>query len=86
MLIFDDAGIVVESRIIGAGGDAVGSTIAHGVYHTFMALDPGSVFFEAKAGPYVALTAEEVAPWAPAEGTPEAIAIWSELRRAHFPD
>ena len=35
-----------------------------------LALEPGTVFFEAKAGPYLPLAAEEKAPWAPAEGDP----------------
>jgi hypothetical protein len=33
-----------------------------------VALETGSVFFEAKAGPYVPIAAAEKASWAPAEG------------------
>ena len=54
-----------------------------GVWHTFVALEPGSVFFETKAGPWVPLTPEETAQWAPAEGTPEAAAL-EKVWRAMF--
>lgn len=37
-------------------------------YFTVFALETGTVFFEAKAGPYVPVSADERAAWAPAEG------------------
>ena len=55
--------------------------IPHGMYHTLVALEPGSVFFEAKAGPYVPLTSQEKAPWAPAEGEPRASSYLADLKR-----
>jgi hypothetical protein len=33
-----------------------------------VSLEPGTVFFEAKAGPYLPLTEAEVATWSPCEG------------------
>ena len=39
-----------------------------GVWHTFIALEPDTVVFEVKPGPYDAATDKEFAPWAPAEG------------------
>lgn len=55
-----------------AGGPVLGIDIPHGTWHTLVALAAGSVFFEAKAGPYMPLAAAERAAWAPAEGTDEA--------------
>jgi cupin fold WbuC family metalloprotein len=67
-VFFDDAGAATETARLAPDGAAVGINIPSGVYHTVFALEAGTVFFEAKAGPYAPLRAEEKAPWAPAEG------------------
>ena len=80
VLVFDDSGALAEKRRLTAAGANVGVEMPAGVWHTFVALEPGSVFFETKAGPYVPLKPEEMAPWAPAEGTPEATALEESWR------
>jgi len=72
MAVFDDAGRVVQALRLGPAESALGADIAHGTWHSVFALVPGTVFFEAKAGPYRPLTEAERAPWAPAEGSAEA--------------
>lgn len=67
LVLFDDKGKVDQTIVIEAGGDVNGVDIPHGTWHSLVSLQPGSVFFEAKAGPYLPFTAEEKAPWAPAE-------------------
>jgi len=85
VVIFDDAGAVVAARRLTANGDCVGVDIAHGTWHTVLALAPGTVIFEAKAGPYRPLAAAEQAPWAPPEGAaPAAIEDWQHRLRALF--
>lgn len=69
---FDDSGAVIRCLKVGAGGTAIGVDVAHGTWHTAVALQDHSVFLEAKAGPYLPLTDAERAPWAPAENTAEA--------------
>lgn len=64
---FDGAGAVTDTRLL-QPGDAVAVDIPHGEFHTVVSLESGTVFFEAKAGPYLPLAEEEKAPWAPAEG------------------
>ena len=54
-----------------------------GVWHTFIALEPDTVVFEVKPGPYDAATDKEFAPWAPAEGDAEAVDYLSALE-THF--
>lgn len=81
-LFFDAAGHVTEHAVL-SPGDVGGVVIPVGQFHTLFALDSGAVFFEAKAGPYLPLTAEEKAPWAPAEGTPEAAALMAEWQRLY---
>ena len=72
VLIFDDAGTLLEKRRLSPLGHDLGIETPAGVWHTFVALEPGSIFFEAKAGPYEPLRPEELAPWAPPEGAPDA--------------
>lgn len=82
VLVFDDAGELVDKRVISPGGPVMGAEMPPGVWHTFVSIAPGSVFFEAKAGPYAPPGPDEVASWAPAEGTPEAAQLerrWSAL-------
>jgi cupin fold WbuC family metalloprotein len=81
MVFFDESGKVTAKTLIEPGGEAMAVDIPHGVFHTVVALAGGSVFFEAKAGPYQALTPEERAPWAPVESAPEAAAYLEKLKK-----
>ncbi|MDY0055424.1 MAG: WbuC family cupin fold metalloprotein [Methyloversatilis sp.] len=69
-ILFDDSGAVQETCVLAPDGERFGVDIAYGQFHSLLALEPGSVMFEAKAGPYRALTEAEFAPWAPADGEP----------------
>ena len=81
VIFFDERGAVTATAVLAPAGESVGGNIPPGMYHTLVALDPGSVFFEAKAGPYVPLTSREKAPWAPAEGEPRASSYLADLKR-----
>ena len=72
LVIFDDAGQIVQTAKVGAGGTAIGVDIPQGAWHTAVALEADTVFLEAKAGPYFPFTEAERALWAPAENSPEA--------------
>jgi cupin fold WbuC family metalloprotein len=81
-VVFFDADGVAEDRVeLRAGGEVLGIDIPHGVFHTVFALEPGTVIFEAKAGPYVPIAADERAAWAPVEGSAEAPAYLAGLRQ-----
>jgi cupin fold WbuC family metalloprotein len=79
LVTFDDQGMIVDALSIGKGGVAIGMDIPHGTWHTVFALEPGTVFLEAKAGPYLPLSADEKALWAPAEGDSGAAAYLAGL-------
>jgi len=70
-LEFDDLGAILVQQILCPQDDSWGITIPAGNWHSLIALQPDTLFFEAKAGPYLALTENERAPWAPPEGSPE---------------
>ena len=52
VVFFDDSGQVQQAVILAPAGAVCGVDIPHGVYHTVLALETGTVMFEAKAGPY----------------------------------
>lgn len=85
LFTFDDLGSIrtivrVGSESAGGGISAVGAEVAAGVWHTAVALVPGTVLFEVKSGPFDPAAAKELAAWAPGEGTPEAAAFLRWLR------
>lgn len=85
ILIFDANGSVIEQIVLEAGQGNMGLTIPCGVFHSMVALVPGSVFFESKAGPYVAVADAEKATWAPAEGDPECAAYLEKMLARFLP-
>ena len=82
MLWFGDDGVVAGQALLSPGGTCV-VNIPHGCWHTLLALEPGTVFFEAKGGPYGPLEPGEMAAWAPAEGD-AAVAAYFGLLAARF--
>lgn len=81
VVFFDGAGAVTGQTVIEPRGENIGVNISHGVFHTLVALTPGSVFFESKAGPYKPLTPQEKATWAPAEGDAQAASYLESLKQ-----
>ncbi len=69
VLFFSNTGIVTERLILSPNSDSLGVDIAPGKIHSLVALETNSVFFEAKAGPYVPLSANERVDWAPVENS-----------------
>jgi cupin fold WbuC family metalloprotein len=80
VVFFDDSGRPVRHALLEAGGDCIGVDIPHGVFHTVLACAPGTVFLEAKAGPWAVLVDAERAPWAPLEGDSAVAAYQAALR------
>jgi cupin fold WbuC family metalloprotein len=80
LLLFDEHGKVTQTAVLRAGGDEIGAHVPTGTFHALVSLEPGSVFFEVKAGPYDPDTAKDWPDWAPAEGSAEAAAYLSSLR------
>ena len=83
VLIFDEAGQVQGKRVLQAGGDCVGVDLPAGVFHSLVVLEPDSLMFECKAGPYRPVGEGEQASWAPREGEP-GVAEYQAWMRAQF--
>ncbi|HZV80767.1 MAG TPA: WbuC family cupin fold metalloprotein [Geobacteraceae bacterium] len=80
VIVFADDGAVTEAVLLDAGGEILGVDIPSGCFHTAVSLDEGTIFFEAKAGPYLPLAEEEKAPWAPEDASPMAAAYLDSLK------
>ena len=80
VVLFDASGNVTSARVIRAGGDLVGAHVPAGVFHALVALEPGSIFFEVKAGPYDVRTDKEWGGWSPPENDTAAASYLAKLR------
>lgn len=65
VLLFDDAGGVREKIVLSPAGPTHVVELPPDAWHTLLALEPGTVWFEVKQGPYVPPAATDVAAWAP---------------------
>lgn len=79
VICFDSAGNVTETALLVAGTDQTVITIPYGIFHTAISLAPGTIFFEAKAGPYLPFTDAEKANWAPDDGSSETATYLGKL-------
>lgn len=86
VLTFDTAGRVTARYELRAGGPQVAVEIPGGSIHAVAALEPDSVFFEVKPGPYTALADKDFAAWSPAEGQPGAADLEQWFRSAKLWD
>lgn len=82
VFIFSDCGAVRNVITLAAGSSSFGVDFVAGICHSFVVLAPDTVVFEVKPGPYVRLTDKDFAPWAPAEGVPEAVSYLQRLENA----
>lgn len=71
VLIFDQEGETLDRQILVPFQSPFAVEIPPETYHTVLSLEPGSVAFEIKDGPFDPDAAKDFAPWAPAENTPE---------------
>lgn len=69
IIVFDDDGRISSKILIDPQGENLGVDVPAGVFHTAISLAEGTIFFEAKAGPYLPLTADETPAWAPEGGS-----------------
>ena len=72
VFVFEDDGRVRQAVRLRARSNEFGIDLSAGVCHTFVAIEPDTVVFEVKPGPYDRATDKDFASWAPAEGTVEA--------------
>ncbi|NTW99779.1 MAG: WbuC family cupin fold metalloprotein, partial [Geobacteraceae bacterium] len=59
VVTFTDDGTVAETALLSLVDGNLAVDIPHGVYHTALALESGTLFYETKAGPYRQLSEDE---------------------------
>ena len=86
LYIFDEFGRVENIIKIGSEkylptlATCVGVEIPPKSWHTIVALEPNSILFEMKSGPFDPSRAKELAKWAPSEDSPSAKVYLQDLR------
>ncbi len=65
---FDELGNITDHILLDPLKGIFGAEIPEKTFHTIIALDPGSVAYEFKDGPYNPVDDKNFAPWAPKEG------------------
>lgn len=80
VVTFSADGTVAETVLLSHAGGNLAADIPSGVYHAAVSLETGTVFYETKAGPYLPLTEDEKALWAPGENDPQAPAYLERLQ------
>jgi cupin fold WbuC family metalloprotein len=68
VLTFEPDGKVLEKIVLSQSGPNVAIEIPANTWHTIVSLQPGTVLFEIKKGPYQPVSDKDFALWAPAEG------------------
>ena len=83
LVTFDEQGMVTGVVRFGVNrndeGLAVGAEVPANTWHTVIALEPGCVLLEVKAGPFDPDQPKDLAPWAPDEGSAAAAEYLARL-------
>lgn len=78
---FDEAGQITQMNDLTADTESFGVDLSAGIYHTFFCLEPDTVVFEVKPGPYSPIDDKDFASWAPREGESGAGEYLAKLQR-----
>ena len=83
--VVDDRGRIAQRAVVDPSLGVYGFDIAPGVWHGSLVLEPGTVVFEVKPGPYVPVGAVDLAPWTPAADDAEAVGRFLAWLREQVP-
>jgi cupin fold WbuC family metalloprotein len=83
LVTFSDDGEVIGVLRLGTepkgNHQAAGAEVPPGTWHTVIALEPGCVLLEIKAGPFDPNVRKDLAAWAPEEGATDAVLFLQQL-------
>lgn len=85
LLVLDERGQVLQQERLSAAGPVRGLDLAEDQFHTLVALQPDTVIFELKQGPYVPASDKDFLAGFPLEGTPDATAQEARWRALFEP-
>jgi cupin fold WbuC family metalloprotein len=81
IILFSEDGLITDKVLLSHQNGNLAADIPQGIFHTAVSLEPGTVFYEAKAGPYLPLTEAELAKWAPVDSSDESATYLQSLRK-----
>lgn len=87
LIMFDETGSIQTICKFGTekyfihGASSVGVELPPKIWHTVLAMVENSILVEVKSGPFIDGTAKEIAPWAPAEDSPESAYYFNNLKK-----
>jgi cupin fold WbuC family metalloprotein len=79
---FDEHGTITDHVILDPLNGSWGTEVAERTFHTVIPLEPGTMTYECKDGPYDPLDDKNFATWAPLEGTEEASVYLQKITEA----
>ncbi len=86
LTLFDEVGKVVGRTVLNADGPVRAVEFPRNTWHTPVSLEPGTIVFEVKQGPYKPIAETNLASWAPNEGDPSAKRFLEWYRSAGLGD
>jgi cupin fold WbuC family metalloprotein len=81
VITFNEDGSIANRNILKVDEEQYGVEISPGIYHTIISLEPGSVAYEIKNGPFDVSVDKKFASWAPEEGTEEGLSYIKSLKK-----
>jgi len=76
---FDELGNIADHMLLNPIIGNFGAEIPERTFHTIISLDPDTIAYEIKDGPYSPIDDKNFASWAPKEGDPDADAYIEDL-------
>ncbi len=73
VLEFDESGHITGHMLLDPATGSFGAEISERTYHMIIAIDPGTIVYEVKDGPYSPIDDKNFAAWAPKEGEAGAV-------------
>lgn len=77
-ILFDNEGNVTDKIYLNPSEGKYGADIPAGTWHTIIVLEPQTIIYEVKPGPYAAIVADNIAPWAPASDDEQGIILFRQ--------
>lgn len=78
LFLFDEEGNVTEKLLLNPLKGGYGAEIPAGTWHGLLVLEPDTVLYEIKRGPFCPLAPEDFAPWSPAVEDKEEVKAFME--------
>lgn len=73
VFFYDDEGNITDKTLLDPTKGKYGLEIPAGIWHSIVVLESNTVIYEIKAGPYIPLTPDNLAKWAPEASDKEGV-------------